>query len=103
MSIYAFDFDGTLTDARLQRLFKVLKSEQNELWIVTARKDSQYNRSALKEVMDKLFISFANVIFCDEQPKCEMLKMINADIYIDNISSEFDAIKNHTNTIPLLW
>lgn len=103
MAIYAFDFDGTLSDTQIQSLAKKLKKQGNEIWVVTARSDNEYNRTILKAVLDKLFIPFANVIFCGNKPKAEMLQMINADVYIDNISDEFETIKNHTNTIPLLW
>lgn len=101
--IIAFDFDKTLDDGRIQQLCKKLRKENNEVWIVTARKDNEYNKNIMKTVMDKLFISFSNVIFCNEKSKLEFLQMINADIYIDNISDEFQSISNHTNTIPLLW
>ena len=57
----------------------------------------------MKPVLDKLSLSKYRVIFCDNKPKFEMIQMINADIYIDNISDEFEDIKNHTHAIPLLW
>lgn len=101
--IIAFDYDKTIDDKRIQVLCKKMKQEKNEIWIVTARKNNEYNRNSMQEVMSKLFLSFSNVIFCNEKPKIEMLQVLNADIYIDNISDEFEAISNHTNTIPLLW
>lgn len=101
--IIAIDFDGTLTDSRIQELYKKLKKEKNEIWIVTARKDNEFNRNILKPIIYKLFVPFSNIIFCNDKPKAEMLKAINADIYIDNISNEFEEISNQTNTIPLLW
>ena len=101
--IVAFDFDGTIDDARLQNLAKKLRGEKNEVWIVTARRETQYNHDLLKPVLNKIGLTNYQVIFCDDKPKWELLQSINADIYIDNISNEFDIIKNHTNTIPLLW
>ena len=101
--VVAFDFDKTLDDVRIQILCKKLIAERNEVWVVTARKDNEHNNGVLKPVLDRLRLSKYNVIYCNEKPKFEMLKMLNADIYIDNISDEFDIISNHTNTIPLLW
>lgn len=101
--IIAIDFDKTLDDVRIQNLCKKFRKENNEVWVVTMRKDNEHNKNIMKPVMNKLFLSFSNVIFCDEKPKIEMLRMLNADIYIDNIVDEFEDISNHTNTIPLLW
>lgn len=101
--IIAFDFDKTLSDVRLQRLAKKLIAERNEVWVVTMRRDDDFNNKFMKPTLDKLPLSKYRVIFCDNKPKFEMIQMINADIYIDNISDEFEYIKNHTNTIPLLW
>jgi len=101
--IIAFDFDKTLDDLRIQILCKKLVSERNEVWVVTARKDNDYNNSILKPVLDRVMLSKYNVIYCNDKPKADMLKMLNADIYIDNINDEFEIISNHSNTIPLLW
>jgi hypothetical protein len=100
--VIAFDFDGTLSDERIQMLAKKMRSG-NELWVVTARSDSDFNRGALKSVLNKLGLTEHQVIFCNEKPKWEYLKGINADVYIDNVSFEFENILNKTNTIPLLW
>ena len=101
--IIAFDFDKTLDDARLQRLAIKMRRERNEIWIVTARKDNDYNKSILKPTLDKLGLTVYNVIFCDEKPKWELIRGINADLYIDNISDEFEDLATKTKTIPLLW
>jgi hypothetical protein len=101
--IYAIDYDHTLTTSVMQQFVKKLIKQKNEVWIVTMRRDNDYNKKELEPVLNKLYLTEHNVIFCDEKPKWEMLKMINADVYIDNISDEFQVILNHTNTIPLLW
>ena len=101
--VIAMDYDKTLSDIKLQGLAKKILREGNEFWVVTARKDNAYNKDIMKHVLDKLKLTEHQVIFCNEKPKWEMLQMINADIYIDNISDEFEAIKNFTNTTPLLW
>lgn len=99
----AFDFDGTLDDKRMQDFALKLKRSDIEIWIVTMRRDNEFNNNILKPVLNRLGLSKYNVVFCDEKPKWEFLKAINADLYIDNITDEFEIIKNHTNTIPLLW
>ena len=100
--VVAFDYDSTLSDERIQKLAKKMR-QGNELWIVTMRSGNDFNRGILKPVLNKLGLTEHNVIFCNEKPKWEYLKGINADIYIDNITDEFEIILNNTNTIPLLW
>lgn len=101
--IYAFDYDGTVDDVRLQQFVIKLKRQRNEIWVVTMRSDNDYNYGLMKPVLDKLGLSRHSVIFCGNKPKFEYLEAINADVYIDNISDEFQALKNHTNIVPLLW
>lgn len=101
--VIAIDYDGTLTDNQLLKLAIKMRQEKNEIWIVTMRSENDFNKNILKSVLHKLFLTDYNVIFCNDKPKWELLKGINADIYIDNISDEFETIINHTNTIPLLW
>ncbi len=100
--VVAIDFDGVLDNESIQRLVRKLRFG-SEIWIVTMRSDNEFNNNILKPVLDKLGISRFNVIFSSNKPKWEYLKAINEDIYIDNIDTEFETIKNHTNTIPLLW
>lgn len=101
--VYAFDFDKTLDDTMMQGLATKLRKQCNEIWVVTMRSDNEFNNKLIKPVLDKLGLSKYSVIFCNNKPKWEYLQGINADIYIDNITDEFEIIKNHTNTIPLLW
>lgn len=98
-----FDFDGTISDEGLQRLAIKMKREKNEIWVVTMRRDNEFNRGILKPVLNKIGLTEFDVIFCNDKPKWELLKGINADIYIDNVSNEFDVLKSHTNVIPLLF
>lgn len=101
--VIAFDFDGVLDNILLHGFIKKIRKSENEIWVVTMRKDNEYNNKIMAPVLNKLGISKFNVIFCNDKPKWEWLKDINADIYIDNIFDEFDVIKNYTNTVPLLW
>lgn len=99
----AFDFDRTIDCIKLQGLAIKMRMERNEIWIVTARKDNDFNRKIIEPVLRKLGLTFLSVIFCNEQSKYEYIKGIHADIYIDNITDEFEDLLNTTNTIPLLW
>ena len=100
--VIVFDFDGVLSDKRIQSLAIKMRCG-NELWICTMRSDNEFNKNLLQPVLSKLGLTVHNVIFCNEKPKWEYIKGINADMYIDNNSNEFEIIKNNTNTIPLLW
>ena len=72
--VIAFDFDSTLSDDRIQMLAKKMRTG-NELWVVTARSDNDFNRGVLKPVLNKLGLTEYNVIFCNEKPK-EYLKVL---------------------------
>ena len=101
--VVAFDFDGVLDDIGMQNLAIKMRREKNEIWVVTMRSENDFNKNVLKPLLHKLFLTNYNVIFCNEKPKWELLKGINADIYIDNIEDEFEDLKSNTNVIPLLW
>jgi hypothetical protein len=101
--VVCFDFDGTVDDKRMQRIVLKMVRDRNEVWIVTARKENKFNKGILQPVLDRVGLTEHNVIYCNEKPKWELLKGINADLYIDNISDEFQTLKEHTNIIPLLW
>lgn len=101
--VVTFDFDGTISDERLHRLAKKLNKEGNEVWIVTMRKDTEFNRNLLQPILNKIGLTQFNVIYCNDKPKWELLKGINADIYIDNITNEFQNLKEYSNVVPLLW
>ena len=99
----ALDFDGVITDVDLHRLIFILKKNGNEIWIVTARDDNEFNLKFMQPYLTKFGLTKYSVIFCGDKEKWEILKKINSDIYIDNISDEFENIKNHTSVTPLLW
>lgn len=101
--VYAFDFDGTLENEKVLKFARKLAIEGNELWVVTMRKDNEFNNKKLEPYLKQIGLSKHSVMFSDEKPKWELLNIIGADVYIDNISDEFEIIKNHTGAIPLLW
>ena len=100
--VIAFDFDETLTDIRMQRFARKCVRERNDVWVVTARRSGVHNKD-LVEVLNKIGLTEMKVIYTNDKPKIELIQSINADIYIDNITTEFYSISNHTNTIPLLF
>lgn len=99
----AFDFDGCLSSVKMQKLAKKLMKEGNEIWIITARSDNEFNRNKLQTILNNLLLSEHRVIYADEKPKIQYLSGINADLYIDNNSHEFYEINNFTKTIPVLY
>jgi len=101
--IIAFDFDGVLTDIRMQIFAKKMRVERHEVWIITARRNNEYNKKIVEPILEKIGLFEGMVIYTDEKPKREYLKGLNADIYIDNIPDEINTINNYTNTIALLW
>lgn len=101
--IIAFDWDGTLSTRRLQVFVKRLMREKHEIWIVTARRENNFSKKEIETIINRMGLTGYNVMYCDDKPKWEYLVMINADLYIDNISDEFETILNHTTTIPLLY
>lgn len=101
--IYAFDFDGCLDDKRLRNLAKKIIREGNEVWVVTARKDNGFNREKIQPILNELRLSEYQVVYANDKPKWELIQGLNADIYIDNITSEFQNIMNYTNTVALLF
>lgn len=100
--VIAFDFDGTLDTPYVKQLAKKFR-RNNEIWVVTARNENDFNREKLRSTLNELMLTDLSVIYCNERPKWEVLMAINADMYIDNITDEFYNILKHTNTIPLLW
>lgn len=101
--IYAFDYDGVCDNVLIQELVLKVRQQGNEIWVVTMRSDNDFNNKFMKPGLDKLGLNKRSVIFCGGKAKWEFLQGINADIYIDNITDEFEILKNHTNVVPLLW
>ena len=69
--VVAFDCDGVFDDARIQLLAKKMKCEGNEIWIVTARKENQFNKDIVLLLASKIGLSEYSIIYAtyhtDEQ------------------------------------
>ena len=101
--VVAFDFDGVFDSIKMQGLIKKLKAERNEIWVVTARSDNEYNKKIVEAFLGKLGISKSSVIYAGGKRKVDFIEAINADIYIDNITDELSDINDSTNTIAVLF
>ena len=99
--VVAFDFDGVLSSPEIQALAKKMIREKNDVWVVTKRNES-FNRDVIK-VCDKIGIPPQKVIYTNNQFKAEYIMGINADLYVDNITEEFDLINSVTNCTCLLY
>ena len=102
MLVVAVDFDGVLSEIKIQHLVKKFRLSGVQVWVVTARSENKYNIELIEKVICNLGISSHQVIYCNEKPKFELIEALNADIYIDNINKEFLNI-NTTKTVPLLY
>lgn len=103
MCVIALDWDGVCSTDSIQRLARKLSREHNEIWIITMRRESDYNLKEMMPALAKIGLSAGSIIFCNNKPKWELLKAFNVDIYIDNITDEFGIINEQTNTVPLLY
>ena len=93
----AFDFDGTLTNEKIQNICRKFIEENQEVWIVTTRWD-KYNehmylsrftqdkidnaRNNLLDIANKLGIK--NIFFTNMKPKAEFINSNNFDVLYDN-------------------
>lgn len=98
--IIAIDFDGVLTNYKMQILAKKMISEKNDVWIVTKRRIGMDNKD-LQKVLDFIRLPMSKVIFTNNKDKEEFLKGINADIFIDNENNEFANLMSYSNVLPL--
>lgn len=95
-----FDFDGVLTSIKIQQLAKKMILEKNDVWIITKRKND-YNKE-VSSVCSKIGLNITKIIYTNNKSKGELIVGLNADLYIDNITEEFDYL-NNTNTVGLLY
>jgi len=100
--VIAFDFDGCLSTYKVQQFAKKCITEGNEVWVVTKRRSGKHNVD-LEKVLKDIRLPLVRVIFTDDEDKFKFIRGINADLYIDNDSSEFLDISNMTNTLPVFY
>lgn len=100
--VIAFDFDGVLSNYKIQYFAKKCLKKGIEIWVLTARRSGEHNKD-LHDILNKLGLPLSNTVFTNGKDKIDILKGINADLIIEDNISEFESIKNYTDTIPLLF
>jgi len=100
--IIAVDFDSCLSEANMQSFIRKARKSGNEIWVITKRREGEHNVDLFK-VLDKVGLSIGQVVFTNNKAKFDFVKALNADIFIDNESGEFEVINDYTNTIPLKY
>ena len=98
--VIAFDFDGVLSNLKMQQFARKCMRSGIDVWVVTARREGEHNQD-LHKVLLKIGLTLGKVIFTDSKEKIDYLKGINADLFIDDNSTEFNSIMDYTDTIPV--
>jgi hypothetical protein len=97
---YAIDFDGVLTNTKMQFFVRKLIAERNDVWIVTKRRDGEHNVDLFK-VCDFIKLPTFKIIFTNNKYKAEFLVGLNVDVFIDNETDEFEYLMRYSNVVPL--
>jgi hypothetical protein len=90
----SFDFDETLTTAQGQQLAKRHITIGDEVYIVTARQQS--NGASVYEMAQKLGIRKENVYFTGGRDKWQTLKRLRIERHYDNNAEQIALIKEFT-------
>lgn len=90
-----FDFDDTLATDRGKELFKKLQSEGNEMYIITARQDSN---PIPDSVIDELGINRDHVYYTNGRDKYTKVQELGIDTHYDNNQEQIDKINQYTNS-----
>lgn len=98
--VIIFDFDGVLDQYKVQQFAKKLIAEKNEVWVVTKRREGRHNED-LQRVLRAIRLPEMMVVYTDGKDKAKLIMGLNADLYIDNETAEFDHINNHSNVLAL--
>jgi len=98
--VIAFDYDSCLDQYKVQLFAKKAISEGNEVWVVTKRRKGIHNVDLLN-VLKNIKLPEICVVYTDGKDKAKVVMGLNADLYIDNETAEFDHINNHSNVLAL--
>lgn len=93
LSKVSFDFDGTLSQEKIQDIAKEKLSNGDDVYIITKRSESQN----VLDLAEKIGIKKENVIFTNHEPKWTFIKDLGIDTHYDNVSDEVDEISEKTN------
>lgn len=95
------DFDGCLDNYKVQSFARKAIAEKNQVWVCTKRKDGDKYNADLRKVLDFIRLPESMVVYTNGKRKAEIVMALNADIFIDNETTEFDTINNYSNTLAL--
>lgn len=90
----SFDFDGTLTEPSIREVAKSMIESGNDVWIVTARCDMNYNTDLIK-VCDYIGLPLDKVIYTNGDLKYTEYKKGGFELHYDD---EYDEVL-HINNI----
>lgn len=99
MAKISFDFDGVLTTKKGVDILKKLTSENNDIYIITARRRSI-------EVLDFARdnnIELDHIYFTSGFDKWKTIQDLKIDVHYDNNQEQIDKINTFTNTSGRLF
>ncbi len=88
----SFDFDGTLTQPKIQRIARQRIMKGDNVYIITKRSPSE----DVYKMADDLGIKRSNVVFTSGEPKASFIKDLKIDYHYDDMSDEIKDIKEKT-------
>ena len=88
----SFDFDGTLSQEKIQQIAKDKIQTGDDVYIITKRAKSKL----VLDVAKSLGISEKNVIFTNHKPKWTFIKDLGIDTHYDNVNDEVKEIEEKT-------
>ena len=94
----SFDFDGTLSQDRVQRLADKLIHDGHDVIVVTSR-HSKHKNPDVEGIADELGVE---VFYTDGQDKYRTLVGQNVEIHYDDDPVEIELIEQHTHIIGIL-
>lgn len=90
----SFDYDGTLSDPKVQEIAEQAILDDNNVFIITKR---QSGDKAVLNLAMELGIKKSNVIFTNGEPKWTYLIDNSIDIHYDNEQDEIEQMKQKTS------
>jgi hypothetical protein len=92
----SFDYDGTLTTEKGQRMVKNLLKQGARVYIITRRRDGMM--APVYALAKELGINRRNVYNTNNKLKWETVQRLNIDIHYDNNLNEVKHINDNTTT-----
>lgn len=97
----SFDFDGTLDREDVQLYAKKLLDAGHEVWITTARyRNNPHIRrknNDLFRVANKVGIPMNKIIFCEMEPKWEVMSGEGFEWHLDDSDLELEGLAENTS------